>query len=187
MLAKRISTVSGAILLALTATASAGPMNITSGNVVAPRQTQTEQVYYRYYGGYGGWNSGAAVAGAAIGLLALGTMAATAGSYGWGYGYPYSAWGYGYPSAWGYSYPYSGWGGYPYYGSYAAYGSPFASYGTPFYYGRPYYRNYGYYGGPYYRLRFGANIALGYRSRNASIRGAASAIARRNVQDTIDN
>jgi hypothetical protein len=50
---KRISAVSGTVLFALTATASAGPMSFTSSKHIAPPQTQTEPVYYRYYGGYG--------------------------------------------------------------------------------------------------------------------------------------
>jgi hypothetical protein len=119
---KRISAVSGTVLFALTATASAGPMSFTSSKHIALPQTQTEPVYYRYYGGYGGWNRGAAIAGAAIGLLTLGAVAATAGSPYYGYGYPSYGWGYGYPSyGWGY--------GYPTYGSYAYYGRPYGYYG----------------------------------------------------------
>jgi len=90
---KRISAVSGTVLFALTATASAGPMSFTSSKHIALPQTQTEPVYYRYYGGYGGWNRGAAIAGAAIGLLTLGAVAATAGSPYYGYGYPSYGWG----------------------------------------------------------------------------------------------
>jgi hypothetical protein len=41
MNAKRISMVSGATLLALTATASAGPMSVTSSRLIAPPQAQT--------------------------------------------------------------------------------------------------------------------------------------------------
>ena len=38
-------------------------------------QSQTEPVYYRYYGGYyGGWNPGLAIAGTAAGLLTLGAV-----------------------------------------------------------------------------------------------------------------
>jgi hypothetical protein len=120
MYTKSISTVSGAVLLALTATAYAGPMSVTSSKLIAPPKVQTESVYYRYYG-YNGWNPGAAVAGTALGLLTLGAIGAT--------------------GAWGY--------GYPYYGSYAYYGAPYGYYGSPYYssygyYGRPYYRHYGY-------------------------------------------
>jgi hypothetical protein len=141
---KRISTVSGAVLFALTATASAGPMSFTSSKLIASPQTQTEPVYYRYYGGYGGWYPGAAIAGAAIGLLTLGAVAATAGSPYYGYGYPSYGWGYTYPSyGWGY--------GYPTYGSYAYYGRPYGYYGGSYSYGYPYHRNYGYYNYPRYR------------------------------------
>ncbi len=97
---KRISMISGTALLALTATASAGPMSVTSSNIIAPPQTQTEPVYYRYrhhyrhYGGYHhryyhrryGWNPGAAVAGAALGLATVPFALATGGYYGY---YPY--------------------------------------------------------------------------------------------------
>jgi predicted small lipoprotein YifL len=96
---KRISVVSGTALLALTATGSAGPMSVPSSNVIAPPQTQTEPVAYRYrphyrhYGGYHhryyrryGWNPGAAVAGAALGLATIPFALATGGYYGY---YPY--------------------------------------------------------------------------------------------------
>ena len=49
MSAKRIAMVSGAVLLALTATVSAGPMNVTQSKLIAAPQAQTEPVYYRYY------------------------------------------------------------------------------------------------------------------------------------------
>ncbi|HZM07465.1 MAG TPA: hypothetical protein VFC11_03310 [Methylocella sp.] len=115
---KKIFAVAGAALFALTATASAGPMNVPSAKVIAPSQPQTEPVYYPYYGGgyYGGWNPGLAIAGTAAGLLALGAVGA-AGGYGGYYGSPY--------------YGYNAYYGGPYYGNY---------------YGRPYYRHYGYYG-----------------------------------------
>jgi hypothetical protein len=45
---KRMSLVSGAALLALTGTASAGPMSVASSEVIAPPQPQIEQVAYRY-------------------------------------------------------------------------------------------------------------------------------------------
>ncbi len=97
---KRISMVSGTALLALTATASAGPMNVASSKFIAPPQTQTEPVYYRYrhhyrhYGGYHhryyhrryGWNPGAAIAGTALGLATVPFALATGGYYGY---YPY--------------------------------------------------------------------------------------------------
>ena len=96
---KRISMVSGAALLALTATASAGPMRVASSELIAPPQTQTEPVAYRYrhhyrhygwhhryYHRYYGWNPGAAVAGAAVGLATVPFALATGGYYGY---YPY--------------------------------------------------------------------------------------------------
>jgi hypothetical protein len=96
---KRISMVSGAALLALTATASAGPMSVANSELIAPPQTQTEPVAYRYrhhyrhygwhhryYHRYYGWYPGAAVAGAAVGLATVPFALATGGYY---YGYPY--------------------------------------------------------------------------------------------------
>jgi len=105
---KKISAAAATILLALTATASAGPMTVPSSKIIAPSQPRMEEVYYRYYGGYYGWNPGAAIAGTAAGLLTLGAVAATGGpNYGY-YGYPY------------------------YYGSSAYYGGPHY-YGHPYY------------------------------------------------------
>ena len=49
MSAKSIAMVCGAVLLALTATVSAGPMNVTQSKLIAAPQAQTEPVYYRYY------------------------------------------------------------------------------------------------------------------------------------------
>jgi hypothetical protein len=49
MSAKRNTMVSGAVLLALTASVSAGPMNVTQSKLIAAPQVQTELVYYRYY------------------------------------------------------------------------------------------------------------------------------------------
>jgi hypothetical protein len=100
---KRISMVSGTALLALTATASAGPMSIASSNVIAPPQTQTEPVayrhHYRHYGWYHhryrhygwryhryAWNPVAAAAGTAFGLATVPFALATGGYYGY---YPY--------------------------------------------------------------------------------------------------
>lgn len=117
---KTISLVAGTALLAVTTTASAGPMTVATTNVISPPQTQIEPVHYRYwhhhrhyyhgrpYGGYHrryyhryyGWNPGAAVAGTALGLATL--PFAMAGGY---YGY--------YPGYYGY-YPYGYYGG-PYY------------------------------------------------------------------------
>lgn len=67
--------------------------------------------HYRHYGHYyGGYNPGAAIAGAALGIIGGAAVAAGGYPYGYyGYGYPYYSYGYGYP-AYGYGY------GYPYYG-----------------------------------------------------------------------
>src|ERR1700730_10745656 len=91
---KRISMVSGTALLALTATASAGPMSIASSQIVTPSMP-VEQVhyYYRHHYRYYGWNPGAAVAGAALGLATVPYALATGGYY----GYPYYGYPYGYP------------------------------------------------------------------------------------------
>lgn len=118
MVRKAIFIISGAALFALTGTVSAGPVSITSRTVVSPPQIQPEPVHYRgrynrhysrYYGGYRryyysgyprygyGYDPGAAVAGAALGLMTLPFAAAATG-------WPY----YGY-----YGDPY--YGGYPYY------------------------------------------------------------------------
>jgi hypothetical protein len=106
---KRISMVSGTALLALTATASAGPMSVASSQVVTP-PIPIEQVHYyyrhhyrhygwyphryrhygwrhhRYYHRYYGWNPAAAVAGTALGLATVPFALATGGYYGY---YPY--------------------------------------------------------------------------------------------------
>ena len=102
---KRISMVSGTALLALTATASAGPMTVASSQVVTPPIPIEQAHYYyrhhyRHYGWYHhryrhygwryhryyGWNPGAAVAGAAVGLATVPFALATGGYYGY---YPY--------------------------------------------------------------------------------------------------
>jgi hypothetical protein len=100
--AKRISIVSGTALLALTATASAGPMSVASSQVVTP-PIPIEQIHYyyrhhyRHYGWYHhryrhygwryhryyGWNPAAAAVGAAVGLATV-----PFGYYPY-YGYPY--------------------------------------------------------------------------------------------------
>ena len=111
----RISVVSGAALLALTATASAGPMTVPSAQVISP-PIQIEQAHYyyrhhyRHYGWHRGWHygwyhryrhygyhhryypryygyyyPGAAVAGAALGLATLPFALVGGGPY----GYPY--------------------------------------------------------------------------------------------------
>ena len=59
----RISVVSSAALLALTATASAGPMTVPSAQVISP-PIQIEQAHYyyrhhyRHYGWHRGWHYG---------------------------------------------------------------------------------------------------------------------------------
>jgi hypothetical protein len=83
----KISVVSGSLMLAATSTVSAGPMSVAGLNVVAP-PSQVERVqWWPGYYGYG-WYPGAAVAGAALGLLSLGTLGAISG-YPYYYGYPY--------------------------------------------------------------------------------------------------
>src|SRR5215208_2232254 len=88
------------------------PLPVTSVHEIAG-SAPTEQVPWwrgRGWGGYGwGWRrpyyGGGTLAAGLIGGLALGSLAASAGSY-YGYGYP-SYYGY------GYGYPYSGYGYYP--------------------------------------------------------------------------
>ena len=82
--AKGIAIVSATALLALTATASAGPMTIASTQIITP-PIQIEQAHYyyrhhyRHYGWHRGWRH-----------------------YGW---HPrYYAYGYGYPYTYGYGY-----------------------------------------------------------------------------------
>jgi hypothetical protein len=88
---KTISILSGAALLALTATASAGPMSVASSQVIAPPTSIEQAHYYRHYG----WRHHRA-------------------HYGWyghrHYGYGYGS-GYGYGAGYGYGYPgYYHWG-----------------------------------------------------------------------------
>jgi hypothetical protein len=114
----RISVVSGVALLALTATASAGPMTVPSAQIISP-PIQIEQAHYyyrhryrhygwhrgwhygwyhhryRHYGWYHhryhryyGWNPAAAVVGGAVGLATLPFALAT-GGWPYYYGYPY--------------------------------------------------------------------------------------------------
>ncbi|MGH6795426.1 MAG: hypothetical protein ACREDD_03740 [Methylocella sp.] len=96
---KAIAAISGATLLALTGTASAGPMNEMSAAAIMPLQTHTEAIAYRYwhhyrrygyhhryYHRYYGWNPGAAAAGTALGLATLPFALGRGGYYGY---YPY--------------------------------------------------------------------------------------------------
>src|ERR1019366_2665711 len=74
---RRFSMICGAVLLALTATAFAGPMSVTSSKLIAPPQAQSVPVYYRC-DGY-------------CGCVPDGTIAGPTGGwsyYGWS-GYPY--------------------------------------------------------------------------------------------------
>jgi len=76
---RRISIVSGTALLALTATASAGPMSVTSSQIITPPiQIQQAHYYYRHHYRHYGWHRGW-----------------HRHYYGYGYGYPYD-YGYGY-------------------------------------------------------------------------------------------
>jgi len=99
---------------------------VTSAHEIAGA-TPTEHVQWWGWRGYGGWGwrrpyyGGGALAAGLIGGLALGTLAASAGSY-YGYGYP-SYYGYGYPSYYSYSQSYYS---YPaYYGGYGWGGSAY--------------------------------------------------------------
>ena len=67
---KGISIVSGTALLALTATALAGPMSVTSSQIITP-PTQIEQVYYHY---------GTTIGTMAGAMVTIGTTAGTAGT-----------------------------------------------------------------------------------------------------------
>lgn len=121
---KRASLVAALALAGMTV-AEAAPVpagaartvGVGNGDSAASVQAVAYRRYYggRYYGGryYGRryYNpAGAAVAGAALGLMGAGIAAATAPSWGYGYGYP--AYGYypsyGYP-AYGYGSGYYGW------------------------------------------------------------------------------
>jgi hypothetical protein len=124
-IAKNVKSVLAAALCGATALAAlpaevlAGPMSAAYPTSVG-LTASVEQAYYRgyrraYYPRYGGYyrrgygyGPGAAVAGAAAGLLGAGI----AGASGYGYGYPR----YGYPG-YGYGYPGYGYGGGYGYGS----------------------------------------------------------------------
>ena len=88
---KGISIVSGTALLALTATASAGPMSVTSSQIMTP-PTQIEQVYFTIGITIGTMAGTVATIGTTDGTAGTGpTMAMVI----YGYGYPYNN-GYGY-------------------------------------------------------------------------------------------
>src|SRR5215212_5919848 len=123
----------------ITTSSQAMPLPVTSVQEIAG-SAPTEQVQWwrgRGWGGYGwGWRrpsyGGGALAAGLIGGLALGSLAASAGSY-YGYGYPsYYGSGYGYyPSS--YAYPGYSYGYYP-----SSYAYP-SDYSYPSYYGASYY------------------------------------------------
>jgi hypothetical protein len=107
---RKIFIVSGAALLALSATASAGPLSVASVKLIAPPQAQTQPVAYlyrhrfrpygwdhrqphyhhygwRYHRYYYGWNPGPVFVGREPGVLAVPSFMATdIWPY---YGYPY--------------------------------------------------------------------------------------------------
>jgi len=108
----RISVVSGTALLALGGTASAGPMSITSSQVMMP-PIPIEQVryYYRHHYRHYGWYRhpryypAAPVVGGAVGLATLPLAAKPYLGYPFFSVYPYysgySNYGYGYPYGYG--------------------------------------------------------------------------------------
>ena len=55
---KTISIVSGAALLALTATASAGPISVASSQIIAPPTSIEQAHYYRHHGWHHGMRYG---------------------------------------------------------------------------------------------------------------------------------
>ncbi|TPV98050.1 MAG: hypothetical protein USCAAHI_02523 [Beijerinckiaceae bacterium] len=104
---KAIAAISGATLLALTTTASAGSVSETSSTAIMPPKHhsyvwrhgwrygwyRSKNPQYAWYGDkYYAWNPVAAAAGAAVGLAALPLALATGGlpyyNYSY-YGYPY--------------------------------------------------------------------------------------------------
>jgi hypothetical protein len=112
------SALAATLVGSIVTSAQAVPLPVTSVQDIAGAAA-TEQV--QWWGGRGwGWRrsyyGGGALAAGLIGGLALGTLAASAGSY-YGYGYPY--YGYSYPSYYG-----SGYGYYP-----SSYAYPAYSYG----------------------------------------------------------
>src|SRR3954466_10478961 len=135
----------------ITTSSQAMPLPVTSVQEIAGT-APTEQVQWwrgRGWGGYGwGWRrpyyGGGALAAGLIGGLALGSLAASAGSY----------YGYGYPSYYG-----SGYGYYP-----SSYAYPGYSYGyyPSSYYSQSYYSYPSYYGASYYGTSYGLGYGNGY-------------------------
>src|SRR5215212_12075250 len=120
----------------ITTSSQAMPLPVTSVQEIAGT-APTEQVQWwrgRGWGGYGwGWRrpyyGGGALAAGLIGGLALGTLAASAGSY---YGYGYPAYGYGY-SYYPSSYAYPSYYSYPGYYRTAYYGTSYGlGYGSAY-------------------------------------------------------
>ena len=70
---KTISILSGVTLLALTATASAGPISVASSQIIAPPTSIEQAHYYRHHG----WRTACIMAGMGT-ELRLGTATATA-------------------------------------------------------------------------------------------------------------
>jgi len=116
---KGISIVSGTAFLALTTTASAGPMSVTSSQIITP-PTQIEQVYYHYRHHYRhyGWHHGY--------YRHYGWHRGYYRHYGWNRGYyRHYGWNRWHRPYYGYGYGYS----YPYYNGYG-YGTGLAGLAT---------------------------------------------------------
>src|SRR5215204_6432353 len=120
----------------ITTSSQAMPLPVTSVQEIAGT-APTEQIQWwrgRGWGGYGwGWRrpyyGGGALAAGLIGGLALGSLAASAGSY---YGYGYPAYGYGY-SYYPSSYAYPSYYSYPGYYRTAYYGTSYGlGYGSAY-------------------------------------------------------
>jgi hypothetical protein len=155
------SALAATLVGSIVTSAQAVPLPVTSVQDIAGAAA-TEQV--QWWGGRGwGWRrsyyGGGAHAAGLIGGLALGTLAASAGSY-YGYGYPY--YGYSYPSYYG-----SGYGYYPSSYAYPAYSYGYypSSYAYPSYYSYP-----GYYGTAYYGASYGAGYGNAYWASGKRLR-----------------
>ena len=125
--------VAAAAVLSVTP-ASALPVPVVPGSGIAGEAPLVQAQYRRYrHGGVRYYRSnpvGAAVAGAALGIIGGAVAAATAPRY---YEYPY---GYGYYGGYApviYDYPAYGYGYAPSYGYYPGYGSAYPGYGYSYY------------------------------------------------------